>query len=158
MKSSPFPYEVDTSMCHVRRAHKRRRGTLNPCLPFSIICFPFARVQSEQYCLIGKKKVGHMSHFCGPVKRSEVKSLSRVRLFATPWTVAYQASPSTEFFKQEYWSGLPFPSPGDLPDSWIELEFPSLQADSLPLHHLGSPILYVGVTPKKYKMNICFIF
>ena len=42
---------------------------------------------------------------------SEVKSLSRVRLFATPWTVAYQAPPSMGFSRQEYWSGLPFPSP-----------------------------------------------
>ena len=50
------------------------------------------------------------------VKWSEVKLLSRVQLFATPWTVAYQASPSMGFSRQEYWSGLPFPSPGDLPD------------------------------------------
>ena len=42
----------------------------------------------------------------------KVKSLSRVRLFATPWTVAYQAPPSMGFSWQEYWSGLPFPSPG----------------------------------------------
>ena len=49
-----------------------------------------------------------------------VKSLSRVRLFATPWTVANQASPSMGFSRQEYWSGLPFPSPGDLPDPRIE--------------------------------------
>ena len=42
-----------------------------------------------------------------------VKSLSRVRLFATPWTVAYQAPLSMGFSRQEYWSGLPFPSPGD---------------------------------------------
>ena len=48
-----------------------------------------------------------------PIPRVEwVKSLSRVRLFATPWTAAYQAPPSMEFFRQEYWSGLPFPSPG----------------------------------------------
>ena len=46
----------------------------------------------------------------------KVKSLSHVRLFATPRNVAYQAPPSMEFFRQEYWSGLPFPSPGDLPD------------------------------------------
>ena len=51
---------------------------------------------------------------------SEVKSLSRVRLFATPWTVAYQAPPSMGFSRQEYWSGLPFPSPGDLPNPGIE--------------------------------------
>ena len=43
----------------------------------------------------------------------KVKSLSRVRLFVTPWTVAYQAPPSMGFSRQEYWSGLPFPSPGN---------------------------------------------
>ena len=51
-----------------------------------------------------------------------VKLLSRVRLFATPWTVAYQDSLSMGFSRQEYWSGLPFPSPGDLPDPGIEPE------------------------------------
>ena len=50
----------------------------------------------------------------------KVKSLSRVRLFATPWTVDYQASLSMEFSRQEYWSGLPFPSPGDLSDPGTE--------------------------------------
>ena len=49
----------------------------------------------------------------------KVKSLSRVQLFATPWTVAWQAPPSMGFSKQEYWSGLPFPSPGDLPRSLL---------------------------------------
>ena len=60
-----------------------------------------------------------------------MKSLSHVRLFATPWTVAYQA-PSMGFSRQEYWSGLPFPSPGDLPDPGIEPGSPTLQADALP--------------------------
>ena len=50
-----------------------------------------------------------------------LQSLSRVRLFATPWTVAYQAPPSMGFSRQEYWNGLSFPSPGDLPDPGIEL-------------------------------------
>ena len=62
----------------------------------------------------------------------EVKSLSRVQLFATPWTVAYQAPPSMGFSRQECWSGLPFPSPGDLPDPGMEPGSPALQADSLP--------------------------
>ena len=62
----------------------------------------------------------------------EVKSLSRVRLFATLWTVAYQAPPSVGLFRQEYWSGLPFPSPGDLPNPGIEPRSPTLQADALP--------------------------
>ena len=56
----------------------------------------------------------------------KVKSLSRVRLFATPWIVAYQASPSMGFSRQECWSGLPFPSLGDLPNPGIELGFPAL--------------------------------
>ena len=64
-------------------------------------------------------------------KVNKVKSLSRVRLFATPWTVAYQAPPSMGFSRQECWSGLPFPSPGDLPDPGIELGSPALQADAL---------------------------
>ena len=61
----------------------------------------------------------------------EVKSLSCVRLFVTPWTIAYQASPSMGFSRQEYWSGLPFPSPGDLPDPGIEPRSPALEADAL---------------------------
>ena len=50
----------------------------------------------------------------------------------TPWTVALQAPLSMEFSREDYWSGLPFPSPRDLPDPGIEPEFPALQADSLP--------------------------
>ena len=64
--------------------------------------------------------------------KMKVKSLSRVRLFATPWTVAYQAPPSMGFSRQECWSGLPFPSPGDLPNPGIEPGSPILQADALP--------------------------
>ena len=60
-----------------------------------------------------------------------MKSLSHVRLFATPWTVTYQALPSMGFSRQEYWSGLPFPSPGDLPDPGIEPRSAALQADTL---------------------------
>ena len=62
----------------------------------------------------------------------KVKLLSRVQLFATPWTVAYQAPLSMGFSRQEYWSGLPFPSPGDLPNPGIEPRSPALQADALP--------------------------
>ena len=61
----------------------------------------------------------------------KVKSLSRVQLFATPWTIVYQASPSMGFSRQEYWSGLPFPSPGDLPDPRVEPGSPALEADAL---------------------------
>ena len=58
-------------------------------------------------------------------QRVKVESLSRVRLFVTPWTVAHQAPPSMGFSRQEDWSGLPFPSPGELSDPEIELVFPA---------------------------------
>ena len=64
-------------------------------------------------------------------EKKKVKSLSRVRLFATPWTVAYEAPPSMGFSSQEYWSRLPFPSPGDLPNPGIEPGSPALEADTL---------------------------
>ena len=70
---------------------------------------------------------------------SEVTSLSRVQLFAIPWTVAYQALLSMEFSRQEYWSGLLFPSPGDLPDPGIEPKSPVSQADALPSELPGKP-------------------
>ena len=62
----------------------------------------------------------------------KVKSLSCVPLFAISWTVVYQASLSMGLSRQEYWSGLPFPSPGDLPEPGIEPRSPALQADALP--------------------------
>ena len=68
-----------------------------------------------------------------------MKSLSRVQLFATPWTVAYQAPPSMRFSRQEHWSGLPFPSPGDLPYPGIEPWSPTLQADTLTSQPPGKP-------------------
>ena len=67
-----------------------------------------------------------------------VKSLSRVQLFATPWTVVYQAPPSMGFSRQECWSGLPFPSPGDLPNPGIIPRSPALQVDALPSEPLGN--------------------
>ena len=68
-----------------------------------------------------------------------VKSLSRVQLFATPWTIAYLSPPSIGFSRQECWSGLPFPSPGDLPDPGIEPWFPTSQAEALPSEPPGKP-------------------
>ena len=62
----------------------------------------------------------------------KVKSLGCVRLFVTPWTVAHQAPLSMGFSRQEYWSGVPFPSPGDRPDPRIKPRSPALQADALP--------------------------
>ena len=62
----------------------------------------------------------------------KVKSLSHVWLFVTPWTIAYQGPPSVGFSRQQYWGGLPFPSPGDLPDLGIEPRSPALRAEALP--------------------------
>ena len=73
--------------------------------------------------------------------------LSRVQLFATLWTVTYQASLSMGFSRQENWSGLPFPSPGYLPDPGIEPRSPALQADVLPSEPPGKPLYYI----KSYK-------
>ena len=72
-----------------------------------------------------------------------MKLLSRVQLFGIPWTVVYQASLSMGFSRQEYWNGLPFPSPGDLPDPGIEPRSPALQAEALP-----------SEPPGKKKVNI----
>ena len=69
-----------------------------------------------------------------------MKSLSRVQLFAIPLTTAHQAPPSMGFSRQEYWSGLSFPSPGDLPDPGIEPRSPALQADALTSEPPGKPL------------------
>ena len=68
--------------------------------------------------------------------------LSRAQLFATPCTVARQAPLSMGFSRQEYWNGLPFPSPGDLSDPRIELRSPALQADCLPPEPPGKANLF----------------
>ena len=83
-----------------------------------------------------------------------VEMLSRVRLFAIPWTVAYQVPPSMEFSRQEYWMGLPFPSPGDLPNPGIEPRSPSVQADALPAEPPGKPLTY-AVKFKEYIICMC---
>ena len=74
-----------------------------------------------------------------PGNIGEVKWLSCVRLFVTPWAVVYQAPPSM-VSRQEYWSGYPFPSPGDLPHPGIEPRCPALQADTLPSEPPGKPL------------------
>ena len=75
-------------------------------------------------CIYGLCVLSHSSHVQPP---------------ATPWTVAHQASPSMGFSRQEYWSKLSFPSPGDLPDPGIEPGSPALQADALTSDPGGKP-------------------
>ena len=75
-------------------------------------------------------------------QKVKVKSLRRVPLFATPGAVTYQAPPTMGFSRQECWSGLPFPSPGDNPNPGIEPGSPALQADALPFEPPGKPKIY----------------
>ena len=85
------------------------------------------------------------------LKWSKVKSLSRIRLFVIPLTVAYQVPLPVEFCRQEYWHGLPCPSPGDLPYPGTELRSPVLQADFLPSQHKAG---YYGTLRGKHRQNI----
>ena len=71
-------------------------------------------------------------------KEKKVNLLSRVWLFVTPWTVAHQIPPSMEFSRQEYWSGLPFPSPGDFSDPGIKHGSPALRIEALPSEPPGN--------------------
>ena len=105
-------------------------------LPFPPSIFPGIRVFSNELVLpIRWPKYWSFSFSISPSNEYsglKVKLLSRVRLFATPWTEAYQAPQSMELSRQEYWSGLPFPSPEDLPNPGSEPRSPALQADALP--------------------------
>ena len=97
-----------------------------------------------------------MGSCSGPSCRSKKRaamSLSSFLTHQTPWTTAHQAPLSTGFSRQEYWSGLPFPSPGDLPDPRIEPESPALQADALLSAPQGSPIPYAYTS-----QFICLLF
>ena len=82
---------------------------------------------------------------------TRVRALNRAQLFVTPWTVAHQASLSTGFSRQEYWSGLPFSPPGNLPNPGIEDGSPTRQADSLSSEPPGKPTQIYGQT-------VCWVF
>ena len=115
---------------------------------FIFTCSPlFPKKRNEQ--LVAELKDCHhvMGKICAsPSLRaflflnSFAQLLSHVQLFATPWTGAWPAPLSMGFPKREYWSGLPCPSPGDLPDPRIEPTFPALQMDSFPAEPLRKPL------------------
>ena len=100
---------------------------------------------------LGKSKVQKRGYVVGIERKwKKVKLLSRAWLFAIPWTEVYQASLSMGFSRQEYWSGLPFPSPGDLLDPGIKLKSPALQADALPSESPGKiPVLEMNWTKRE---------
>ena len=102
-----------------------------------------ASAQECPSCLLSRSKVGGLWILFLTFSSYELKwkcqFLSHVWPFVTSWTVAHQAPLSTEFSRQEYWNGLPFPYPGDLPGSGIKPGSPTLQADSLPSESPGKP-------------------
>ena len=109
-------------------------------VPFALFMGGMIGLRSE----LGKAGVrGQKPKVKSALFKSEVKSLSHVRFFATPWTVGYQDPPPMGVSRQGYWNGLPFPFPGDLPNPVIEPRSPALQTDALPSeppgkHHLLS--------------------
>ena len=109
----------------------------------------------DQCVLLTKLLAFPLLHFVlqGQSERKvKVKSLSHVQLFATPWTVALQDPLSMGFSRQKYWSGLPFPSPGDLPDPGIKPRSPALQANALtsePSKYLLTSYFCIPVPLKK---------
>ena len=133
---STVPCQAEAqSSYHLPRPIPKPLFCLNKCP-----CLKFAKdVQGSL-----KANIYHTMFFFlyTPVK---VKSLSRVRLFATPWTAAYQAPLSMGFSRQQYWSGLPFPSPGDLPNPGIEPGSPALQTDALLSEPTGKSSKYTPV-------------
>ena len=119
-------------------------------MEFQLSCFKswkmmLSKCYTQYASKFGKVSSGHRTgkgQFSFQSQRTlkvKVKSLSRVRLFVTLWTVAHQAPLSMEFSRQEYWSGLPFPSPGDLPDPGIEPRSSALWADALTSESPGKP-------------------
>ena len=84
-----------------------------------------------------------------------MKSLSRIRLFATPWSVAYQAPPSMGFSRQEYWSGVPFPSSGIFPTQGSNPGLPHCRQTLYHLSHQGSPDLQKNMTDRDWDPACC---
>ena len=126
--------------------------------PWTLRIFPHA---SGALSLESKSKRGVVG-FHGSIRIMCVQLPSHVHLFVIPWTVAGQPLLSMRFFRQEYWSELPFATPGDLPNPGIKPTSPALQVNSLLLSHLGTTHLQyftVGVPdiilPKTHKFNLC---
>ena len=118
-------------------------GQTSCCWNLLCLCVAGSASAREFLTLLGAVFIQWLMHGWG-VGSGAVKSLSRVRLLVTPWTVAYQAPPSMGFSRQECWNGLPFPSPGDLPGPGIEPGSPALRADALPSEPPGKPNSYKG--------------
>ena len=101
-------------------------------------------VSVSSACMGSIEEGHHYLHYFHHSLKVKVKLLCRVQLFETLWTVPYQALPSMGFSRQEYWNGLPFPSPGDLPNPEIEPRSPALQSDARLPEQPGKPNLAPG--------------
>ena len=130
---------VQEKGCICDRTFKKRQFNFMVLIQGKDPYFLIIHVQSKCACYMQLCKYFMGQGLPKRLEGEKVKSLSRVRLFATPWTIAYQAPPSMGFSRQECWNGLPFPSPGDLPDPGIEPRSPALQADALPSEPPGRP-------------------
>ena len=129
-QSSPFRFTQTTlnseRLCHWSRTVSVVNGIVTLLVTLAVVLWPTASI----------------------IAAAVVSSLSHAQLLAIPWTVAHQDPLSKGFPRHEHWSGLPFPSPGDLPDPQIEAASPVWQVGSLPLSHLGSPLFWL----------LCFFF
>ena len=124
-------YNGTLSACSVYLAIKK-----NEMLPFSSTWMGLEVIALSQ--LERQRQISHNITYMWNLKW-KVKSLSRVQLFVTLWTVVYRTTQSMEFSRQEYWSGLPFPSPGEFPNPGIKPRSPALQADTLLSEPPGKP-------------------
>ena len=111
-------------------------------------CFQWTHCEIVLYRSSLLASLGNPALFCVCVRESR---LSHVQLFVTPWSLASQVPVSMEVSRQEYWSRLPSPSPGDLPDPRMDPGSPTLQADSLPSEPPGKP---TGVVRSKRKSEV----
>ena len=119
------------------RGHGLNISLQKPCHPISSLRGAFNSNGSDMTCTLCRCKVALPQHGSVGYRTPSVCALSRVQLFVTPRTAAHQAHLSMGSPRQEYWSG--FPTLGDPPHPGIEPKSPTLQGDSLPLSHLGSP-------------------
>ena len=139
--STPHSQWEDRSLTSININQQRGLITMT-YLPNTSTAFPLAHPQHiKTFLPFVSAEVSSISlpYLKNEKKESEV---TQSCLTVTPWTVAYQAPPSKGFSRQEYWSGLPFPPPGDLPNPRIEPRSPALQAEALPSEPPGKPLFY----------------
>ena len=123
-----------------------------PC-PLSPVCGKMTFHETGLWCQKDWRHADYFSKIAELFLLLKCLLLSCVQLFATPWIIVHQAPLSMGFPRQEYWSGLPFPSPGDTPDPGMELSSPALQANSLPSEPLGKPYFTTYMC-----INVLFFF